>query len=130
MIDFINHWSQAWIRHFGPAVVQNTIFLGFVFLTLHLLRRGTARLKYTITMIGLIKLLLPPFVPAPFWSESATRVTSVVTSMSIQPVIEATPSANSIRVSIEPLSVVCGLWLLGMMVCILVPFMSISFLDF
>jgi len=128
MIDFLNHWSQAWIRFFGPAVVQNTIFLGFVFLALHLLRRGTARFKYTITLIGLIKLLLPPFVPAPFWSESATRVTSVVTTMSIQPAIGISSFPSDVPLSIDPLSVVCAIWLLGTVICLLIPLISTALL--
>ena len=128
MIDLLNHWSQAWIRFFGPAVVQNTIFLGFVFLALHLLRRGTARLKYAITLIGLIKLLLPPFVPAPFWSESVTQLTSVVTSMSIQPAIDVSSPTSDSSISMDPLSAVCAIWILGSVVCLLIPLISTALL--
>jgi len=66
MIDFINYYSNLWIQYFGFALLQNTIFLGFVFLAFYLLKNADARIKYIIGMLGIVKLLLPPFIPGSF----------------------------------------------------------------
>ena len=66
MIEFLNQCGIIWIEYFGLAVLQNTIFLCFVFFALSLLRNAPARIKYAITMIGLIKLFFPPIIPLSF----------------------------------------------------------------
>ncbi|MFH1942456.1 MAG: M56 family metallopeptidase [bacterium] len=66
MIDLLNHWSRLWAEYFGLVVAQNTIFLGLIFLLLTYLKNAPARTKYIISTLGLIKLLLPPFLPASF----------------------------------------------------------------
>jgi beta-lactamase regulating signal transducer with metallopeptidase domain/biopolymer transport protein ExbD len=59
----LNEWGGIWVDYFGLAVLQNTVFLGFVFVALHIGRTAPARIKYIIAMTGLVKLLLPPFIP-------------------------------------------------------------------
>ena len=94
MIELINQWGSAWTTYFGWAVIQNTIFLGLLFLALHLLRNTSAQLKYTITLIGLTKLLLPPFLPATFLSFTESNINTVDTSIALQPITESvSPSA-------------------------------------
>jgi TonB family protein len=66
MIDLINVWAQGWAQYFGLALVQNTLFLAFILLILKLMKNAPARVKYSISLIGLAKLLLPPLLPAPF----------------------------------------------------------------
>jgi beta-lactamase regulating signal transducer with metallopeptidase domain/biopolymer transport protein ExbD len=63
MIELLNEWGEIWVDYFGLAVVQNTVFLGFVFVALHIARSAPARIKYIIAMTGLVKLLMPPFIP-------------------------------------------------------------------
>ena len=63
MIETLNIYGDFWIDYFGLAVLQNTFFLGIIFFTLNLLRHASAFMKYTICIVGLIKLLMPPFVP-------------------------------------------------------------------
>ena len=58
MITSINNFATAWLDYFSYAVVQNTIFIGLILLVLHLLRNTNARLKYTIAILGIIKLLV------------------------------------------------------------------------
>ncbi|MBN2092120.1 TonB family protein [candidate division KSB1 bacterium] len=70
MIDLINEIGSRWAEFFGLMVLQNTIFLGLVFLMLLLLKNASARAKYTIALIGLVKLLLPPFLPGNIWQIS------------------------------------------------------------
>lgn len=64
MIEALNDYGRMWAEYFVPAIVQNTVFLGLVFLLLHRFRNASAGVKYAIACVGLVKLLLPPFVPA------------------------------------------------------------------
>jgi beta-lactamase regulating signal transducer with metallopeptidase domain len=63
MIELLNDTGRLWAGYFVPALVQNTVFLALVFLALHWFRNASASTKYAIAAVGLVKLLLPPFVP-------------------------------------------------------------------
>ena len=63
MITYLNSFAENWMAYFGTAILQNTLFLGVVFLVLYLLRERDARIRYAVAAFGLIKLLVPPFVP-------------------------------------------------------------------
>jgi beta-lactamase regulating signal transducer with metallopeptidase domain/biopolymer transport protein ExbD len=65
MTELLNHYGGLWLRYFGPAVIQNTVFLGVLFVVLFLLRRQSASLRYLVALVGLVKLLLPPFLKLP-----------------------------------------------------------------
>jgi len=71
MIDIINTTASQWSAVFLTAVIQNTLFLGLLFLALHTIRKSTARIKYLIMMIGLIKLLFLPVFPITVFSPSS-----------------------------------------------------------
>ncbi len=45
------------------AVVQNTMFAGLVLIILIALKNTSAKIRYAIALLGLLKLLVPPFVP-------------------------------------------------------------------
>ena len=64
MTSIVNDYAGHWLAYFGPAVVQNTLFLAVLFLCLALLRKAPAQLRYNLALVGLAKLLLPPFIPA------------------------------------------------------------------
>jgi len=63
MIELFNDYGRLWAEFFVPALVQNTVFLVLVFLALRIFRNASASVKYAIAAVGLVKLLLPPFVP-------------------------------------------------------------------
>lgn len=63
MTTLLNDWGAAWAAFFVPAILQNTIFLGLVFLALHLLRNASARVRAAVATVGVIKLVIPPFLP-------------------------------------------------------------------
>ena len=63
MIDLLNTWGSSWFSYFGPAVLQNTLVLGLIILALRILRSAPASLRYSLCLIGFVKLLLPPFLP-------------------------------------------------------------------
>jgi beta-lactamase regulating signal transducer with metallopeptidase domain/biopolymer transport protein ExbD len=64
VVEAINAWAGSWARYFGFAVVQNTVFLSVILVVLYLRRGLPANVKYLICLVGLVKLLIPPFVPA------------------------------------------------------------------
>ncbi|MFZ5517843.1 MAG: M56 family metallopeptidase [Candidatus Zhuqueibacterota bacterium] len=66
MTETLNHLSQQWAIIFSSMIIQNTLFLIVIFIALALLKNADARLKYVVAFIGLLKLLVPPYLPAPF----------------------------------------------------------------
>lgn len=64
MIEALNEAGRWWASSFVPALVQNTLFLALVFGALYGFRHASAAVKYAIAAVGLVKLLLPPLVPA------------------------------------------------------------------
>lgn len=79
MIDFINQIADSWLKYFGIAVVQNTIFIAVIFLTLKFAKELPAKIKYAISLIALFKLLIPPFIPVHF-QQIITQTVSNTTS--------------------------------------------------
>lgn len=71
MIETLNECGRVWANYFVWAIVQNTLFLGLVFLVLQRLRRAPANTRYAFAAVGLVKLLLPPFVPARLFATGA-----------------------------------------------------------
>jgi beta-lactamase regulating signal transducer with metallopeptidase domain/biopolymer transport protein ExbD len=65
MTEILNQLGQGWLPYFVLAVTQNTLFLLLVLAVLHWLRSAPAGVKYTIALVGLVKLLLPPFLRLP-----------------------------------------------------------------
>lgn len=60
LITFLNNISQLWAYYFSQMFIQSTLFLVIVFGILFLLRRRNAGLLYTISILGLMKLFIPP----------------------------------------------------------------------
>jgi len=65
MFESINQLGRQWALYFGFVTLQNTLFLAVVLSALWLLRNAKARVKYFVTLVGLVKLLLPPVLPFP-----------------------------------------------------------------
>ncbi len=65
MTDALNAIASSWADIFLLTSVQNSVFLAVVFGLLWVLRRSDVRLLRVIAVIGLVKLLLPPFFPIP-----------------------------------------------------------------
>ncbi len=123
MTDFINYYSQIWIQYFGFALLQNTLFLGSVFLALYLLKNADARIKYIIGALGIVKLLLPPFLPGPFaWFTGIGRDgTGPVTVGNIIPLnAEQTPVSPQLSTS----SILFLLWFMTLFTYLLITLIS------
>ncbi|MCP4726031.1 MAG: T9SS type A sorting domain-containing protein [bacterium] len=61
MLDIINDLSVIWTDYFLSWSLLNVIFLTIILCILYILRNKDARLLYLISILGLIKLLIPPF---------------------------------------------------------------------
>ncbi|NQT25289.1 hypothetical protein HQ585_08040 [candidate division KSB1 bacterium] len=114
MVMWINEIAATWAEYFGWAVIQNSIFLGIIILTLRLLRDTPARIRYWIGMAGLIKLIIPPFLAAPFLKPDPIILSSVGL-ISIQPVINLTevpppppPTAEEVSETAEAKTAIKG----------------------
>ena len=76
MINLLNSFAENWMTYFGTVILQNTLFLAVIFLALYYLREKSASVQYAVAALGLIKLLIPPFVPFTI-REAATAASSV-----------------------------------------------------
>lgn len=124
MIHFLNHWGRLWAEYFGLAVIQNTIFLGFVFLALFLLRNTAARVKYAITMIGLFKILLPPLLPAPFLSDFSPRFNTTSGPISIGHVKVVSIPVSNPSTALTLSGLIFTVWIILAVLFLIIPVLS------
>lgn len=82
MIEFLNQFGRHWVTYFGANVFQSTVFLGLIFLVLNRLRNAPARVRYAVGLVGLVKLLLPPFLRVPLLASSSEPLHSIPDSIS------------------------------------------------
>ena len=95
MSGSINQIAEAWAGYFGLAVLQNTAFLALIFAALYVIRNAAAQTRYIVSVLGLAKLLLPPFIPTSFselFKSSALRVGTI----EIGPISLITASGDSV----------------------------------
>jgi beta-lactamase regulating signal transducer with metallopeptidase domain len=62
MMTYLNDMAAGWAQVFGSMVVQNTAYLLVVLMLLRVLRGFPARLRAVIATVGLVKMLVPPFL--------------------------------------------------------------------
>ncbi|MBN2030406.1 M56 family metallopeptidase [bacterium] len=127
MIAWINHCGFQWAAYFGMIVVQNTIFLGLVFLALYMLRNASARIRYTITVIGLMKCFLPPMFPLPILKSIATPQPQITagSSVAIQPITAVQPTNLSPPpITINIIGLIFLAWILLIAITLMIPLIS------
>jgi len=117
MIGELNQLSSAWLQYFGAAVLQNTIFLAIVFLALYALKNASAQTRYIVATAGLLKLLLPPFVPLTSLSVAtgptlSQSVVSLVTGGQLSPTVSPSEAFTLPNI----LSLLFLVWLVGAVV--------------
>jgi TonB family protein len=87
MIDLINTWGISWWKYFFPLVIQNTIFLVVVYWAIIYLKKVSAQVRYSIALLGLIKLSIPAFLPISWISLSNIAENSLGASAVINSVM-------------------------------------------
>lgn len=104
MIGFLNEAGRLWYEPFGFAVVQNTLFLGVIFAALYWLRNASARVRYAVAVVGLVKLITPPFLPSRVTSSSEYIDLGNLVSLPYQPIaLPGTSEAASPSLSLAGL---------------------------
>lgn len=91
MVEFINQISSQWYEVFILSTVHSSIFLSIVFALLYLFRKSDLLFLKFLTVIGLIKFLIPPLfklksiapVPVPFIT--SVSAPAIVSSSEILP---------------------------------------------
>jgi beta-lactamase regulating signal transducer with metallopeptidase domain/biopolymer transport protein ExbD len=124
MIELLNEWSRAWAGYFSTAAIQNTIFLICLFIVLRLLRNASAQLKYVIGIVGLIKLLVPPFLPMHLFGSTPTNISNFVLIPAAgfsSPDLSIAGSAQSSTAGLSYLAFIFILW-----ICSALSYMGLS----
>ncbi|MDD3967046.1 MAG: M56 family metallopeptidase [Candidatus Neomarinimicrobiota bacterium] len=96
MINYLNSFAENWITFFSTVILQNTLFLAVIFLVLYLIRDKHAGIRYSVAALGLIKLLLPPFLPLAVRENTATASAAVEVGNISVGVAEATPAGPAL----------------------------------
>ncbi|HEX9975238.1 MAG TPA: TonB family protein [bacterium] len=121
MIELLNQYGQAWAEFFGLAVLQNTLFLGIVFLVLFWLRNATARTRYAIAMIGIIKLLLPPFMPASLLSKWFAFPGETIAIQIGKPMAAASAETMEPTLSVSLIGLLFFVWFVTLSISLIIP---------
>lgn len=99
MTEFLNHYGGMWLGHFTPAVLQNTVFLAMLLALLYRLRRRSASLRYTVGLVGLVKLALPPFLSLQAVLPAPEKIGNIPAAISAIPFIGRTITADAAAAS-------------------------------
>ena len=122
MISILNEWGKTWTTYMGLSVVQNTLFLGLLFLALFVIGNASAKIKYNVALIGLFKLCLPPFVPTSFlqWSGGSENIT--VGTITVQAIVADTAQIPVPVLNIHAISLL--VWILAILVFLTIHLIS------
>ena len=123
MIASINQFAAQWAEYFGWAVVQNSIFLGIIILLLRLMKDAPARVRYWIGMAGLIKLIIPPFIAAPFLKPDPIILSSIEL-ISVQPVIHLSDAPPPPPLALDLASILLLVWMALLLVFLIWPLVA------
>jgi TonB family protein len=106
MTACLNEISAAWLRLFSAAFIQNILFLSVILILLYLLRNRNVRLLKYITLVGLIKLFVPPFLSMKSFNDD------FIINLGRLPVVEIFPQ-NDIAAGAAPSAsiILMALWL-------------------
>lgn len=114
MISFLNSTAEFWFQYFGLKVIQDSIFLIFIFIALSALKNTSAQAKYMLSLIGLLKLLLPPFLP---FQIGATAFAPLVMDPgnTASPAASASSAAVPMVIHLSPVAILFTIWLAVML---------------
>ena len=108
MIELLNSFAENWMAYFGYAIMQNTLFLAVIFLVLYKLREKLAAIQYAVAALGLIKLLVPPFVP--FTIRAAATAAPAIGAVEVGDIAVSSVEAVPAGPSLSLLSILFLVW--------------------
>jgi len=74
MIGQLNEFSAVWAGYFMYFTAHNTVFLAIILTLLYVFRNKSAAFLRALALIGLAKLVIPPFIDIPLHSEQASGI--------------------------------------------------------
>lgn len=124
MIEWINYYGAIWAKYFSVAIIQTAIFLGVIFLVLHVLKNSSARIRYNIALLGLIKLLIPPIIPAPIGEKLLLQPIRMPNFGFINSGTEIAAVSPEVRFSMNWVGLLFVIWILVMGIFLLITVFS------
>lgn len=124
MINLLNHWSINWWMYFIPLIIQNTIFLLVVYGAIVYLKKATAAAQYSIGLLGLIKLLIPAFLPISWISISYLSAPNFNVLSMGNGIIGAVGNNSTSMQNLNIYSIFLIVWLTVCLIMILLPLIS------
>ncbi len=125
MVEALNYISIRWWSYFIPLILQNTVFLGVIYWILLTLRKLPLQSRYALALLGLIKLLIPAFLPFRLLSE--TPISTLNQTYILEPVIVATGTETA-TVATPPnvTTIIMSIWLLFAVVMLAAPLVTLA----
>lgn len=113
MIELINQIVANWSNFFIVSIVQNTLFLSIVMIILFFLKNKNAQVSYLIALVGLIKLIVPPFLPASLYNLFKINYINTPPDEMLANSIISVNSGFSQTATLSPLFILFIIWLTG-----------------
>jgi len=136
MGDLLYEMSRLWLGNFSLVIIQDTLFLLLIFILLILSRNSSARLSYLICLIGIIKLIIPPFVPF----KNSGGLTGLYLPFTALKDNSLENSGEAVLLSENPLmvnesgfnwpEVIFIIWIIGAMIYLMIPMIRVLRLTF
>ena len=125
MIDLLNYISKHWWAYFFPLVIQNTLFLAIIYGALIYLQKIPVRTRYSIALLGLIKLLIPAFIPISILA--VPQISKINQAIFLTPVTATTvPSALVPETIIFTTTVIMLIWLSITIIMLAAPLITLG----
>ncbi len=117
MIEIINMWGTAWLRFFLVFEIQNTVFIIFILALLTIFKNYHARFKKQLTVVALIKTLIPPILFIPSVPLIADISESPLTMPFVSPSIPAATLSSHVHLSFAGALFI--VWIVGLILVLL-----------
>ncbi len=112
MIDFVNHLGLDWAKYYLLPSFQNSVFLVFIFLMMYFFKNSKAWIRYNIALVGLIKFLVPPFIPLPIFTQSNPSLNKIGGIFVFEAGPSSIPTSLDAQVSLSLTGTIFLLWIL------------------
>ncbi|MGD9487233.1 MAG: TonB family protein [Calditrichaceae bacterium] len=88
MVSLLNDISLHWANLFLAMIVQSSVFVSLILFFLHMMRHKEAWFLKSVTVVGLVKLVVPPFLISDRVNEA------IISGMGWLPIITVFPNAK------------------------------------
>lgn len=113
MIEWINHSGISGIRILVNSTIQDSVFLVIVFIVIYMLRHTSAQYRYNILLLGLIQVLIPPFITVSPWKQALPQTFSIVSNIDTMNVTAKIPFITSTTpLSLSWIGIIFSFWMI------------------